>query len=162
MKTARVSLFPVLAVSVAALITASPLSAGPESKSLVTRTFEPVPLALKGKGYDPAVRRADDIYPAALRRARLEGSATVRVHVDENGVLTKTEVTRSSGEPLLDQAAMRFARALQFRALSPEGTPRGWSDEIPVTFRLAENQFVWAQPKRIFKRPTEWTSMGVQ
>ena len=123
---------------------------------MVARNFEPLPASLKGKGFVPVLRSADNIYPVELRRARIEGSATVKVFVDENGKLERCEITKTSGDPRVDQAAVLFAKQMQYKALTPDGVRRGWSDDVPLTFRLAEKAG-WVGAKSIRHRPNEWT-----
>ena len=129
--------------------------AGPDGK-MVERNFEPLPASLKGKGFVPVLRSVDNLYPVELRRARIEGSATVKVFVTQDGKLEKCEIARSSGDQRVDQAAMLFAQAMQYKVMSPSGVPRSWTDEVPLTFKLAERAG-WVGAKYIKSRPNEWT-----
>jgi TonB family protein len=54
----------------------------------------------------------DDFYPAASRRSGERGVTTIRVCVDGKGQLTTTPtVAESSGSALLDQGALKLAKA---------------------------------------------------
>ncbi len=52
-------------------------------------------------------RSAERCYPQAARRFRLTGEAKVRFCVDEEGDVSALALKRSSGKPLLDDAALR-------------------------------------------------------
>ena len=47
------------------------------------------------------------VYPARARRASQQGTAIVRAFVDASGVPTQVTVEKSTGYPLLDEAAMK-------------------------------------------------------
>ena len=50
-------------------------------------------------------------YPPAAQRLGVEGQAVMRVCIDAQGRVTSASIIRSSGSPLLDRAALRYARA---------------------------------------------------
>src|SRR5690606_10900391 len=52
-------------------------------------------------------RSAERCYPASARRFRLTGEAKVRFCLDDNGTVSALALTRSTGKPLLDDAAER-------------------------------------------------------
>ena len=54
--------------------------------------------------YARVVHRVDPAYPAAARSQRVQGVVLIKAHVDERGMVTKTEVIR--GHPLLRDAAV--------------------------------------------------------
>ena len=149
----------VLAAGAAALLGLPAAWAGPDGK-MVTRNFEQLPSAMHGQGYYPVEKVADDVYPAALRRAGIEGSATVRVFVSQNGRLESVAVSKSSGDARIDKAAVQFAKAMQYKSMSPNGVPSAWTDEVPLTFRVADvsNRSTWSGAKLIRNRPREWTA----
>ena len=132
--------------------------AGPDGK-MVSRNFEQLPSSMKGQGYYPVSKVADDVYPATLRRAGIEGSATVRVFVSQDGKLENVEVTKSSGDPRIDHAAVQFAKAMQYKTMSPNGTPSAWTDEVALTFKLSDStgRSTWSGAKYTRNRPREWT-----
>ncbi len=149
----------VLAAGAAALLGLPSAWAGPDGR-MVTRNFEQLPTAMKGQGFYPVSKVADDVYPAALRRAGIEGSATVRVFVSQNGKLENVEVAKSSGDARIDKAAVQFAKAMQYKTMSPNGVPSAWTDEVPLTFKVADvsNRSTWSGVKLIRGRPREWTA----
>src|SRR5450432_931564 len=120
----------VLAAGAAALMGLSTAWAGPD-RNMVTRNFEQLPSSMKGQGYVLVAKVADDVYPAELRRAGIEGSATVRVFVSQTGKLENVEIAKTSGDPRIDKAAVQFARSMQYKAMAPNGVPAAWTDEVP-------------------------------
>ena len=149
----------VLAAGAAALLGLPSAWAGPDGR-MVTRNFEQLPTAMKGQGFYPVSKVADDVYPAALRRAGIEGSATVRVYVSLTGKLENVEVAKSSGDSRIDTAAVQFAKAMQYKTMSPNGVPSAWTDEVPLTFKVADSttRSTWSGVKLIRGRPREWTA----
>lgn len=75
-----------------------------------------------------AVKRA---YPEALRRAGYGGTVILWAFVDTTGTVRNVQVNRSSGHPLLDEAAERVLWELEFRP----ATNRGW--KVPVWIQQA-------------------------
>lgn len=71
------------------------------------------------------------LYPPEAIARGLEGEAQVLLFLDEAGNAVAARLERSSGHAILDDAAVRAARAV--RAL-PEGTPS--EVLLPVRFRL--------------------------
>jgi TonB family protein len=77
-------------------------------------------------------------YPMALYDQGIEGDVTLRLHVDSLGsvVVDSVRVERSSGQPLLDSAAMSGAAALQFRPARLGGRAVPLTVLFPVKFRV--------------------------
>lgn len=75
-------------------------------------------------------------YPRASRRLRETGKAMVRVYIDEAGLPQSVQVSRSTGFPLLDEAAVNAVRKARFRPYTENGQPTaGWAF-IPLSFDL--------------------------
>lgn len=75
-------------------------------------------------------------YPRASRRAGESGRVTVRVYIDEAGLPRQLQVSRSSGFPRLDEAALAAVRAARFKPYTEDGRPTaGWAS-IPLAFDL--------------------------
>ncbi|MEY4672256.1 MAG: TonB protein [Planctomycetota bacterium] len=72
-------------------------------------------------------------YPAAARRNGIEGTTLLALQVDVDGTVTGVRVVTSSGNGLLDAAALRAARKWRF-----ENGPG--SIEVPFVFRLRPPQ----------------------
>lgn len=73
-------------------------------------------------------------YPLELWDRNIEGSALVRVLVNEEGGVDSAMVMESSGHPQLDSAAVRGALSMEFDPATREGEPlRVWA-RVPVRF----------------------------
>jgi TonB family protein len=73
-------------------------------------------------------------YPPLLRDAGIGGSPSVHFFIDETGVVKKTVISRSSGYPALDEAALSVASIMRFSpALNRENPVAVWVD-IPIVF----------------------------
>ncbi len=77
-------------------------------------------------------------YPAAARRRGLEGRVLVHALVSAAGACARAEVRRSSGHPVLDEAALRAVRGWRFVPATREGRAVEAGVEIPIVFRLEE------------------------
>jgi protein TonB len=75
-------------------------------------------------------------YPAIARRMGLEGDVRCRISIDESGRVSAVDILRSSGSPILDEAARVGLLAWRFRPATRGGTPRACKVEHVVSFRL--------------------------
>ena len=76
-------------------------------------------------------------YPLMARRLRLEGTVAVRFVVQADGRLTDIELLKSSGHPLLDEAALAAVRGVaRFRPIPAELGRQDWPLSVPLKFRL--------------------------
>ena len=75
-------------------------------------------------------------YPSVLRDAGIGGVVDVNLWLDENGVVTKSEVARSSGYRLLDDAALKVVAAMRLAPALNNGTPTRVIVTLPVHFRV--------------------------
>ncbi|MDQ6824719.1 MAG: energy transducer TonB [Candidatus Eremiobacteraeota bacterium] len=71
------------------------------------------------------------VYPAAARDLGMQGIVTVAVRVDSRGDLKSAHILKSSGHPILDDAALRAAVASTYRA-----TASGKLYKIEYSFSL--------------------------
>jgi protein TonB len=76
------------------------------------------------------------VYPPRCLRMGLEGIVKVRVLVGENGVPQEVSVARSSGESLLDEAALEAVRQWVFRPATRNGVPARAYAVVPIEFKL--------------------------
>lgn len=76
-------------------------------------------------------------YPESAWNQRIQGNVVLRLHVDASGraVRDSTTVSRTSGVPALDSAALAGSLKLRFRPARRSGTPLGVSLLFPVHFR---------------------------
>jgi periplasmic protein TonB len=73
-------------------------------------------------------------YPPLLRDAGIGGTPVVWFFIDENGRVVRTQLSRSSGYPALDEAAINVAQVMQFSpALNRDRRVQVWV-EIPIVF----------------------------
>jgi protein TonB len=80
------------------------------------------------------------VYPEAARKDGKEGQVLLRVLVDEEGQSKIVEINRSSGSPILDQAAAEAIKRWRFApARYGDVATASWV-KIPVDFRLTEEK----------------------
>jgi protein TonB len=77
-----------------------------------------------------------DYYPDQARREGQEGRPMVKVCVDVKGKLASAEIATSSGFPLLDEAAIKVAKATRYKPATSEGKPVESCASLPVKFEL--------------------------
>lgn len=78
-------------------------------------------------------------YPRVSRELGEQGSALLRVLVDERGRPTDIQVVKSSGYPRLDQQAVQAMRAARFKPHVEDGIARPMWVRTPQTFILEDN-----------------------
>jgi len=75
-------------------------------------------------------------YPELARRAGIEGNTVIKALVDIDGSIIDAKVLKSSGNQMLDQAALAAARKAKFTpAKQRDKYVRVWVS-IPINFRL--------------------------
>lgn len=77
-------------------------------------------------------------YPEEARRMRQQGVVMISVEVSADGHASDVSVSRSSGFPQLDQAAVRGVRRWIFEPARLAGLPVASHVEVPVRFSLSE------------------------
>ncbi len=76
------------------------------------------------------------VYPNAARTKRQQGAATVALSLSPGGVLRGVRLVRSSGNPTLDQAALKTVQRVGRYPRAPEGlTAASYAFQIPVQFK---------------------------
>jgi len=75
-------------------------------------------------------------YPGPARRRGHEGTVLLAVEVLVKGTTGRIHVVKSSGHPLLDDAALQAAREWRFEPAMKNGTPVPSWVEVPVRFVL--------------------------
>jgi TonB family protein len=89
----------------------------------------------------PQLRNPEDVqrillgaYPAALRDAGIGGTVVVWFFIDDEGRVQRTQISRPSGYPALDEAALQVASAMEFApAMNRDQRVAVWV-EIPIVF----------------------------
>ncbi|HSJ15990.1 MAG TPA: M56 family metallopeptidase [Longimicrobiales bacterium] len=74
-------------------------------------------------------------YPPALRDAGIGGMSTVWFLIDETGAVQRTQISRSTGRPELDAAALEVAAGMRFTPAENRGTKVPVWVEIPIVFQ---------------------------
>lgn len=77
-------------------------------------------------------------YPEQARQARQQGVVEVNVVVGADGRVSEVTVSRTSGFPLLDNAALQAVRRWIFEPARAGGLPVPSRVDVPVRFSLAD------------------------
>lgn len=86
----------------------------------------------------PVLLDYDLYYPDEARRQGMEGVVTVRVLVNRGGKTETVVIMKSSGNSLLDSAAVKTAKTFKFSpALTGEEARRTWV-MVPIEFKFRE------------------------
>jgi protein TonB len=90
----------------------------------------------------PQLRNAAEVqgilqseYPALLRDAGVGGRVIVWFFIDENGTVQNAQVNEGSGQPQIDEAALRVARQFDFSPAQNGDLPTAVWVQIPITFQ---------------------------
>jgi protein TonB len=75
-------------------------------------------------------------YPPLARRRNLQGTVLLEVLVDGRGQVGALAVHRSSGQPLLDEAALKCVKGWRFEPGRRGGEPMAMQVLVPVRFAL--------------------------
>jgi protein TonB len=78
----------------------------------------------------------EPVYPRASRRQHQEGRVLLSVHVLHTGAVGDIQLKRSSGFPLLDEAALTAVRAWRFVPAKRAGEPVAYWYVLPIDFSL--------------------------
>ncbi len=109
----------------------------PASASLAVSSGSPGPAAPHGPVTSARYRsNPQPEYPAEARRLKQQGVAYLHVQVSAEGRPSSVTLSRSSGFPLLDSAAIGAVRHWTFEPGRAGGLPISSSVEVPVRFRL--------------------------
>jgi len=76
------------------------------------------------------------IYPAEAKRNAEQGRVEMRVLIETSGTISQVEIAKSSGFPLLDQAAQSYARCLRYEPGRKDGRAVPMWFDVPVNFML--------------------------
>ncbi|UCG74650.1 MAG: energy transducer TonB [Gemmatimonadota bacterium] len=77
-------------------------------------SFIPYDVAPKLKNASEIQKLLQRLYPSQLREAGIEGTVVLWIYIDENGVVLKTQVQKTSGYEAMDKAAMGTADKMKF------------------------------------------------
>jgi TonB family protein len=76
------------------------------------------------------------VYPEEARKAGIDGAVYVKVLIDENGEIIKTEITKSSGVASLDNSALESLKDAKFSAGKKDGKPVKVWITLPIKYAL--------------------------
>ena len=76
------------------------------------------------------------VYPESARRAGIQGTTLLRIHIETDGRVSEVTVERSAGNQSLDQAAADAVRRWRFEPALNSAGPVAMSAVIPVVFRM--------------------------
>ncbi len=100
------------------------------------RSVRYTPLAAAPPTSVPALRPLstppDTTLPWDALRGHLDGRAVVHVQVDGSGRVSTASLAHTSGDPVLDDYALRSVRGWRFAV--PPGDPDGLSGDLPLRF----------------------------
>lgn len=83
------------------------------------------------------LHKIEPSYPEEARRQRLEGRVVIRLEVLTNGLAGLVTIRQSSGQQLLDEAAIEAVKQWRFiPAKDAHGTPVLSVTTVPIAFRL--------------------------
>jgi TonB family protein len=82
---------------------------------------------------------AHPVYPEAARKAGIEGTSIVEVAIGADGAVLACSVVTSSGNGLLDQAAVDAARSTKFAPGTKDGKPVEMKVKVPFRFKLGDS-----------------------
>jgi len=123
----------------------NPVEALPAPPSTAARRLEeqPVftPYTVAPSLRDPqrAVRIVREKYPKILQDAGIGGTVVVWALIDERGAVIRCQVHTSSGEPMLDQAALDAMMAFEFHpAYNFDNKVPVWIS-MPITFNVIDS-----------------------
>lgn len=78
------------------------------------------------------------VYPESARRAGIQGTTLLRIHIEADGHVSDVSVQRSAGHQSLDEAAAEAVRRWRFEpALNSAGPVSMWA-VVPVEFRISD------------------------
>jgi len=83
-----------------------------------------------------AERGSAPVYPLRARRLGLEGRLILRLEVAADGSVAEVAVLESSGQAILDEAAVEAARTWVFVPARRDGRPVAGTIRVPVSFAL--------------------------
>jgi protein TonB len=78
-------------------------------------------------------------YPESARKAGIEGTAVVEVTVSTDGAVLGCSLATSSGNALLDAAAVGAAKSSKFTPGTKDGKPAVMKVRVTLRFRLADD-----------------------
>jgi protein TonB len=99
-------------------------------------TFTPFTVAPVMQNGDQVARALAREYPQILKDAGVGGRVVVWIRLDEQGVVQDVQINTSSGQPALDEAAIRVGQVIRFSpAMNRDQQVPVWVS-IPIQFQV--------------------------
>ena len=86
------------------------------------------------------VEKAELIYPLEAKLQHIQGDVLVGMSVGVDGTVQDVQVLRSSGFPILDEAAIDYASKLRFRPATIDDRPVASHTQMLLKFRLRRGE----------------------
>lgn len=99
-----------------------------------TMTLTPIVALASNIADVPATTDITFDSPQFCRDARISGTTLLHIDLDQKGMLLGTFVTKSSGSPWLDRAALTAARSASYRAERQNGVAVGGAYQLAFDF----------------------------
>lgn len=101
-----------------------------------TPSFTPYTVGPTMRNRDAVGLALEREYPSLLRDAGIGGRVEVWIRIDDQGAVEDARVRVGSGQPALDEAALRVARIIEFTpAMNRDRAVPVWVS-IPITFKV--------------------------
>lgn len=95
-----------------------------------------------GRVQPPAlIGRGELDYPLQAKLAQIQGDVILALDIDEQGRVEHAAIAKSSGFPVLDDAALRYAQSLRFRPARVGRRAVRAHTELLLKFRLSQEKF---------------------
>lgn len=78
------------------------------------------------------------VYPESARRAGIQGTTLLRIHIEVDGHVSDVSVQRSAGHQSLDEAAADAVRRWRFEPAQNSAGPVSMWAVVPVEFRIGD------------------------
>lgn len=78
----------------------------------------------------------EPVYPEELRRRNIGGRVLLKVVISADGTVEEVTVDKTSGEPLLDESAVKAVRTWRFQPARKGNAPVRSTVRLPVSFRV--------------------------
>lgn len=86
------------------------------------------------------LKQVNPEYPAEARKKGIEGKVMISTLVDKAGLPAKVEISKSSGNKILDEAALKAAQQAKFKPATQEGKPVAVWVSYAITFKLDDTK----------------------
>ena len=101
-----------------------------------TPSFTPFTVAPQLQNRDEVGRALEREYPSLLRDAGVGGKVDVWIRISDKGTVQNVQVHTSSGQPALDDAALKVAQVMKFTAAMNRDKQVPVWVSIPITFQV--------------------------